>query len=371
MNTLNKFRFVLDSHCDTPSMLLEGVDLSERGERTHVDYPRMKEGGVDGSFFAIYTPASLTGDAATVHALNLLSLCYDSIDSNRGCVGLATTPAQALRNKESGKLSIFLGMENGTPIQKNLSYLRFFHKMGVRYLTLCHSRHNEICDSCTPKGALWGGLSSFGKEVVGELNRLGMMIDVSHASDATFYDLLKYSKAPIVATHSSCRALCHHPRNMSDSMIRDLADSGGVIQINFYPRFIESGYGSEEYERLSEEGDKWQQLYRGDTNNKVYRDHYFRSMHELSLLPTPSYKRVVDHIDHAVSLAGPEHVGLGSDFDGIEVTPQGLGDISSYGIIASELENRGYSPSHIDGIMGGNFLRVMKEIQKESSLSDN
>ena len=208
----------------------------------------------------------------------------------------------------------------------------------------------------------WGGLSPFGKEVVTECNRLGIMLDSSHASDETFYDILKYSSTPVIASHSSCRALCSHPRNMSDIMLRDLASAGGVVQINFYPKFIDSDFADEKFLRLSEEGEKWQELYRSDLYNEVYRDNYFRIMEELSVYPAPSVKRVVDHIDHAVEKAGIEHVGLGSDFDGIEIAPEGLRDISMYGNIRAELQERGYREQEIRGILGGNLLRVMHEV---------
>ena len=181
----------------------------------------------------------------------------------------------------------------------------------------------------------WGGLSPFGKEVVTECNRLGIMLDSSHASDETFYDILKYSSTPVIASHSSCRALCSHPRNMSDIMLRDLASAGGVVQINFYPKFIDNDFADEKFLRLSEEGEKWQELYRSDLYNEVYRDNYF---------------------------AGIEHVGLGSDFDGIEIAPEGLRDISMYGNIRAELQERGYREQEIRGILGGNLLRVMHEV---------
>ena len=361
--------FVLDSHCDTPSMLLEGVDLSIRGNRTHLDYPRVLEGGVDGIFFAIYIPAHLEHKEAVTHSLSLISKCYDTVDCNKDKVAFAFDVEQALENQKKGLVSIFMGMENGSPIGEDLSYLRFFYKMGVRYLTLCHSRHNQICDSCAPLEAKWGGLSPFGVEVVRECNRIGMMVDCSHVSDAAFYDILKFSNAPVVATHSSCRSICGHPRNMTDRMIIDLAANGGVIQINFYPFFIDEDFRNNQQVRgLSQEYDKWQQLYRSDLRNEVYRDNYFALAEQLNKYPTPSYKKVVDHIDHVVSLVGVKHVGLGSHFDGIDVAPEGLRDISKFYKISEELRLRGYSESDISDIMGGNFLRVMEEVAQKRSV---
>ena len=237
--------FVIDSHCDTPSILLEGVDLRNRGTRTHLDIPRIIEGGVDGIFYAIYIPASFDYKMAVEHSLSLISKCYDFVETNRDSVNFAFSAEDAISNKEQGLVSIFMGMENGSPIGENLAFLRFYYKMGIRYLTLCHSRHNQICDSCAQVEPKWGGLSPFGVELVKECNRIGMMIDCSHVSDNTFYDVLKYSKVPVVATHSSCRSLCSHPRNMTDEMIRSLASAGGVIQINFYPFFIDEEFSKD------------------------------------------------------------------------------------------------------------------------------
>ena len=193
MDKLHQEAFVLDSHCDTPSMLLENVDLGQRLDRCHVDFHRMKEGGVDGSFFAIYTSNSLTPDAATRRALELISRTYDAVDQNRDKVAFAFSVEEALENKKKGLISIFLGMENGLPIQKDLHMLRLFYRFGVRYMTLTHAGNNDICDSCGPKEKRWGGVSPFGQEVIAEMNRLGMVIDVSHISDEAFYDVIKYS----------------------------------------------------------------------------------------------------------------------------------------------------------------------------------
>lgn len=316
--------FLLDSHCDAPSMLLKGADFSKIVRDGHVDYPRMKKGGVDASFFAIYTSNEISADEATRRALQMIAKVYDSVENNSDKVALATSVAEAKKNKRKGLISIFMGMENGAPIQKDLSLLRLFHRMGVRYMTLTHNGDNEICDSAATENKRWGGLSPFGVEVVKEMNRLGMLIDVSHISDMSFYDVLSHSEHPVVATHSCCRALCNHYRNMSDEMIEALAERGGVIQINFYPAFLD-----ERYKEV-----------------------------------LPSYKRIVDHIDHVVDLVGVEHVGLGSDFDGIEICPAGLEDVSKMQKIIIELRKRGYSEHQIDLIAGENFLRVMNNVIK-------
>lgn len=369
MLPLHKSAIVLDSHVDTPTMLLEGIDLGQRLSRGHVDFVRASEGGVDAMFFAIYTPPHIKGDEATVHAIRLISKTYDALDANKDKAAIAFSSSMISENKKHGTVSVLLGMENATPIQDNLAYVGFFHKFGIRYLTLCHNAHNLLCDSAAPGNAQWGGLSHFGKEVVAECNRLGILLDCSHASDSTFYDLLKYSRTPVIASHSSCRKLCNHPRNMSDSMIRDLASGGGVIQINFYPRFISEDFGDTAFLKISEEGEKWQNLYRSDLKNEVYRQKYYDCMDKLMSYPAPSVKRVVDHIEHAAEIGGTQHVGLGSDFDGIEIAPEGLRDISMFPNITAEMHARGFKESEIKGILGENFLRVLN--YAESSASRN
>lgn len=355
--------FILDSHCDTPSQILRLRDLSIDNGHAQVDIPKLKKGGVDASFFALYTPASLDSGAACRKALELLAAVYDAIEANKDSVALALTPSQALENKLNGLVSVFIGMENGSPIGKSLSLLRLFYRMGVRYLTLAHSDNNEICDSCSAPRKRWHGLSPFGKEVIAEMNRLGMLVDVSHISDESFYDVIEYSSKPVAATHSCCRALADHPRNMSDDMIRALAAAGGVIQINFYPVFLDSGFSvTLKDSGIIERGDKAESEFIADPADPVKRAAWYAVQDELQSLPRPSYRKIVDHIDHAVSIAGIDHVGIGSDFDGIEVTPDGMEDISCIGKVFDEMRARGYSEEEIGKVAGGNFLRLLDEI---------
>lgn len=311
--------FVLDSHCDTPSQILRLRDLCIDNEDSHVDFPKLKRGGVDGAFFALYVPASLQEDAAYRHANRLLEAVRYTVSANADKAAFAFSQQQAYENKASGFFSVFLGLENASPIGCSFERLHEFHDDGVRYVTLCHSEDNKVCDSCASATGRWGGLSPFGKELIAEMNRIGMLVDVSHISDKAFYDVLECSSAPVAATHSCCRALAGHPRNMTDDMIRALAASGGVIQINFYPVFLE---------------DSW-------------------STH------IPSYTRIADHIDHAVEVAGIDHVGIGSDFDGIEITPDGMGDISMMPVLFDELRRRGYREADLEKIASGNFFRVL------------
>ena len=365
--------FLLDSHCDSPLMLVKGADFGQTVQQgytpgkfpvTHVDFAKMKKGGVNGSFFAIYTSNSLSQDESTRRAFELISGVYDAVEQNPDKVAFATTPAQAKRNKKNGLISIFLGMENGSPIQKDLSLLRMFYRLGVRYLTLTHAGNNEICDSCATKEKRWGGVSPFGKEVIEECNRLGILIDVSHISDDAFWDVLQYSKVPVVATHSCCRALASHPRNMSDEMIMALAEKGGVIQINFYPAFLDNDYAASDIWDLEDIFDEADKAWRKDKSNIELQKQLEKSVIEMNSVKKPSYKRVVDHIDHVVKLVGVKHVGLGSDFDGINTTPKGLEDISKIQRIIIELRMRGYKEHEIKAIAGGNFFRVMDAIQK-------
>lgn len=355
----------LDSHCDTPGRAADGADLNIRSKTGQYDFARMNEGGVDASFFAIYTSNSLGETLALKRAMSMIAATLDNIERSNGTVSLATTAAQVRENHEKGILSVLLGMENGDPIQSDLSMLRLFHRMGIRYMTLTHAGNNAICDSCATKEKKWGGLSPFGKEVVREMNRIGMMIDVSHISDDSFYDVMKISTQPVVATHSCCRALTDVPRNMTDEMIRLLASAGGVIQINFYPAFLSQAYGDRirEYHKYE---DMESMIRSGLVENPeeiaIMQLEIDRAKKELLSIRRPSYKMIADHIDHAVRIAGVEHVGLGSDFDGIDVTPEGMEDVSCFHRIFEELERRGYSEKEIALIAGENFLRVMEKI---------
>ena len=309
--------FLLDSHCDTPSEILRLRDLSKDNENGHVDFPKLKKGGVDGAFFALYVPADKTEEEAYAHAYRQLEAVQATIAANPHAAAFATSPAEAYANKSSGLFSVFMGLENGSPIGHSIGRLHEFYDAGVRYVTLCHSSDNQICDSCASATGRWGGLSPFGKELVGHMNDIGMLVDVSHISDDAFYDVIELSGKPVVATHSCCRALAGHPRNMTDDMIGKLAENGGVMQINFYPVFLD------------------------DTCARA------------------SFRRIADHIDHAVGIAGIDHVGIGSDFDGIEITPEGMDDISYMPVLLAELSARGYSESDIAKIAGENFFRVM------------
>lgn len=352
--------FVLDSHCDTPSQILRLRDLSKDNAYAHVDFPKLKRGGVDAAFFALYVPARLDSAEGFEYAERLLKGVQDSVAENSSVAAFAVSEGQAKENKDKSRFSVFLGLENGSPVGDDLSKIKYFYDKGVRYITLCHSLDNQICDSCATKVKTWHGLSPFGREVVKEMNRLGMLIDVSHVSDETFYDVLKFSVKPVVATHSCCRALADHPRNLTDEMIRDLAAAGGVVQINFYPLFLDADFSKVLTESgIAERGEMVEAEFIADPSDPAKRRAWNRVQDELTALKRPSYKLIADHIDHVVDLVGIDHVGLGSDYDGIEVTPEGMEDISMMPKLFEELRSRGYSEADLEKIASGNFFRVM------------
>ena len=358
--------FVLDSHCDTPSQILRLRDLSLDNELAHVDYPKLKRGHVDGAFFALYIPAALDTEDAKDYLLRLMGGVKRTLAENTDKAALTVSMSQAVENKNKGLFSLFLGLENGSPLgdsEDAFEILQKLYNAGVRYITLCHSRSNQICDSCASTTPKWNGLSPFGKRLIAEMNRIGMLVDVSHISDSAFYDVLACSTKPVVATHSSCRALAEHPRNMTDDMIRELAARGGVIQINFYPIFLDSEFASRfSSSGIAERGESIEAEFIADPSNAAKRQAWNEVQRELLALKRPSYKLIADHIDHVVSLVGVDHVGIGSDYDGIEITPDGMEDISMMPKLFDELRSRGYSEEDLEKIAGGNFFRVLEQV---------
>ena len=357
--------FVLDSHCDTPSHILRLRDMSLDNEFAQVDFPKIERGNVDGAFFALYIPADLDTEDARKHMFAMLKGVKRTVRENQDKVAFAVSRLQALQNKDQGLFSVFLGLENGSPLGEGdeaFELLKILYDEGVRYVTLCHSRDNQICDSCASKSPKWGGLSPFGRQLVAEMNRLGILVDVSHISDSSFYDVLACSAKPVVATHSCCRALAGHPRNMTDDMIRALAQRGGVMQVNFYPVFLDSSFADSLSESgIQEWGEKIEAEFNADPSDDAKRKAWNGVQKELLALERPSYRLIADHIDHVVSLVGVDHVGLGSDFDGIDVVPDGMEDISMFPKLFDELRSRGYSEEDLTKIAGENFLRILDE----------
>lgn len=354
---------IYDSHMDTPSQLIRLRNLGIDNTHAHVDFPKMKAGKVDGAFFALYTPASMAPDSATRYALEMLSAVYDAADANSDLAAVTFTPAEAAENREKGILSLFIGMENGSPIHESLPMLRTFYRLGVSYMTLTHNGDNAIADAAS-EGKRWGGLSPFGKQVVAEMNALGMMIDLSHASDQTFWDCIRLSQAPIVATHSCCRALCSHRRNLTDEMLQALGEKNGYVGINFYPSFLTDDFAKKPEEAaLLDEADRVEAAFIKEPGNSEKVKAWQKMQDRLHAeVWRPGVKEIADHIDHAVKWAGIEHVGIGSDFDGIEITPAGLENISKLDILWEELRLRGYTQSQIDLISGGNLMAVYERV---------
>ena len=353
---------IIDSHVDTPSQLIRLRNLGIDNRYGHVDFPKLRRGGVGGSFFALYTPAELPPDAATRYALEMISAVYDAVDANPDYAALAFSPEEAAENARNGLFSVFIGMENGSPIQRSLPLLRTFYRLGVSYLTLTHNGDNAIADSAAD-GTHWHGLSPFGKEVIAEMNELGMMIDLSHASDETFWDCVRLSTAPVVATHSCCRTLCKHRRNLTDEMLKALGETGGYVGINFCPSFLSDRFpATAEDHALLEEGDRVEAAFIEDPSDPVRVRAWEEMQDRLETLWRPGVREVVDHIDHAVGIAGIDHVGIGSDFDGILVTPAGLENVSRIGRVLDEMRRRGYSEDVVAKVAGENLLSVMKRV---------
>ena len=357
---------VFDSHVDTPSQLIRLRDLGIDNRYGHVDFPKLRRGGVGDSFFALYTPPETAPDAATRYALEMISAVYDAVDANPDLAALAFSPEEAAENTKNGLFSVFIGMENGAPIQQSLSLLRTFYRLGVSYVTLTHNGDNDIADSAA-EGKRWHGLSPFGKEVVAEMNELGMMIDLSHASDETFWDCIRLSAAPVVATHSCCRALCGHRRNLTDEMLRALGEADGYVGINFCPAFLSDRFGTDPADvALLDEGDRVEAAFIADPADPERVRAWEQMQDRLEKIWRPGVKEIVDHIDHAVELAGINHVGIGSDYDGILVPPAGLENVSKIGLVFDEMRRRGYDAEQVEKVAGKNLLEVMKRVKQIS-----
>ena len=358
--------FVLDAHCDAPSQMYRLRDFHKDNDHAHVDFPKLRAGGIGASVFAMYVPSQLEGAEATAYALKLISCVYEQIETADD-IRLCFSASQLRENIASKRISILMSLENGSPIQRSLSLLRVFKQLGISSIVLTHNADNEIGDSVAGHGR-WGGLSPFGREVVAEMNRLGMIVDVSHAADTTAYDCLECSKAPIIASHSSCRSLNPHRRNISDDLLRRIADGGGLVGINIFPSFLSSDFAAVLASGgLEDRVDAVEEEFIADPSDPEKIAAWHAAQDSLLGLPRPSYKLVADHIDYAVKVAGIDHVGIGTDYDGICVTPVGLENVSKLGCIFDELHSRGYSSDAIEKISGLNYLRVLSDVERLSS----
>jgi len=362
---------IVDTHVDVPYRLMEKMeDISVRTEGGDFDYPRAREGGLDAPFMSIYVPAEFqdTGGARD-YADRLIDLVEKFASDWPDKFAIARSPADVRRLFAAGIIALPMGMENGAPIENDLANVAHFHRRGIRYITLTHSKNNQICDSSYEKERRWEGLSPFGREVVREMNRVGIMIDVSHLSDATVRQVIELSTVPVIASHSSCRKFTPGwERNMDDESIRLLARNRGVIQINFGSAFLDEAANRQsvklwdDLSRFREENG----LSADDPRVEEFRDAYFRDNPKIYA----ELSDVVDHIDHVVQLVGVDHVGLGSDFDGVgDSLPAGLKDVSGYPNLIRALLERGYSEQDIRKICGENLLRVWAEVERSARLT--
>jgi membrane dipeptidase len=359
---------VVDSHDDTTQRLLfeKGFDLGARHANGNIDIPRMREGGLDALFFSIWVPSDVTGPPAVKRAMDLIDSVREAVRTHPDDLVLATTAADIRRAAGEHKIAALMGMEGGHMIDNDLRLLRNYAALGVRYLTLTHFKNTDWADSSTDTPA-HNGLTAFGKDVVRELNRLGMMVDISHVADKTFYDAVTVSRAPVIASHSSCRAISHHARNMTDDMLRALAKNGGVVMINYETSFL-----SEEHRLASEKegGGVVSQL--AELSKKCGGDEACSTLEAARInteamnsgkLPKVMWEKIIEHIDHAVKVAGIDHVGLGSDFDGATM-PIGMEDASKLPKLTGALLAKGYSEADVTKILGGNILRVMEAVER-------
>ncbi|MCS6806397.1 MAG: dipeptidase [Acidobacteriota bacterium] len=364
---IHRSAIVVDTHSDVTSRIVdEGFDLGARAQDGHMDIPRMREGGIDAEFFSIYVAARYAqqGGAAR-RALDMIDATYQQIEKYPNALELAVTVDDIRRIAKADKIAVLMGIEGGHAIEDSLGALRMFYKLGVRYMTLTHTNTNNWADSSGDKPR-HGGLSDFGRTVVYEMNRLGMLVDISHVSDETFFDVIEVTRAPVIASHSSCRALTNVPRNMTDEMLRAMARNGGVVMINFYPGFIDQNRVDAVRQRdqiFKSALDELRQRYGDDTAGlQKAREMLLSSF----ILPKTPLSKLIDHIEHVIKVAGIDYVGLGSDFDGVPSLPEGLEDCSMLPKITYELLKRGYKEPEIKKVLGENFLRVMAQAEEVS-----
>lgn len=342
-NKVHRSSIVVDTHNDITSPITdENFDMGERDTtgKIQTDIPRMKDGGLGAEFFSIYVAAKYAKEGgAARRALDMIDGVYEQVRRHPKDLEMAFTVADIRRIHKSKKIAALMGIEGGHAIEDSLSALRQFHKLGIRYMTLTHTNTNNWADSAggigNPPEKRHGGLSDFGREVIAEMNRLGMMVDISHVGDETFWDVIELTKSPVIASHSSCRALTNVPRNLTDDMLKAVAKNGGVVMINFYNGFINTEY--------AKPGDP--------VPTKTAQ--------------TATLEMLMAHFDHAIKVAGIDHVGIGSDFDGVDgMLPPGMEDVTKLTTITYELLKRGYSDSDVKKVLGENLLRVMAENER-------
>ncbi|MBV8858195.1 MAG: dipeptidase [Acidobacteria bacterium] len=377
---LQKRAIVVDGHNDIPTIMADedyDIGVSSVG-KYHTDIARLKQGGMTGEFFSIYvdrqyaTPEWVAKNYTTQggsarRALDLIDVSYRMIEKYPQDLMLATSTADIRRAKKEGKVGVLMGIEGGHAIENSLPALREFYRLGVRYMTLTHNNTNEWADACCDT-ARHGGLSDFGKEVVAEMNRLGMLVDVSHVSDETMSDVLDVSKAPVICSHSSARVFSNHKRNVPDELLKRIAQNGGVVMVNFYPAFLDEKVrvaGLERDERLKAQHAALREQFKDDPKRL---DEESKKLDDANPIPNTTLSMLVDHIEHIAKVAGIDHVGLGSDFDGVPNLPEGIRDVSDLPNITYELLRRGHSDEEVLKILGGNFMRVFAEAERVAAV---
>jgi membrane dipeptidase len=365
-DAVHRRAIIVDGHCDTPYRLLRhNLHLDEHDTEAQADLRMLQESGITASFFAAYVPPFYANRGAAKLAHRLIDVIEEEAARRPDALTLARDAAGIRKAKAEGKIALMIGVEGGHAIEDSLDTLRGLYDRGARYMTLTHVNTNNWCDS-SGDAPRHGGLSDFGREVVTTMNDLGMIVDISHVSDDAFRDVIATTRVPIVATHSSCRALCRHPRNMTDDMLRSLASNGGVCMINFFSAFI-----SDEVAQVIMSAQKPSAKKDGDPtggteelpDDRTDWDSYLQWFQSLGC-PTATLDQVADHIFHAASVAGIDHVGIGSDFDGVPSLPDGLGTAASLPALTARLLERGMSEGDVEKVLGGNFMRVFEAVEQ-------
>ena len=369
---LHRQAIVIDTHSDTTPWFQDpDWDFSARHEGGHVDLPRMREGGLDVQFWAIYMGRREGDGRAIREAIERIDAVHEMVRRYPDATELALRAADIRSIVARGKMASLMGIEGGHIIEDKLSALRMFYRLGVRYMTLTHSFHTSWADSSgtgRPVEPEHDGLTSFGEQVVLEMNRLGMMVDVSHVSDATFANVIRVSRAPVIASHSSCRALAEHPRNMTDEMLRALAVNRGVVMINFYPSYIDEDTGARSREHYEAHKDQMEAIRERLGQDLLGRMRAGREINTRFPWPRSPLSKLLDHFDHAIQVAGPDHVGLGADWDGVPSMPEEMGDVSKLPALTAGLLARGHSAETVTKVLGENLLRVMAEVETVAGL---
>ena len=369
--SIHQRAIAIDMHADTVQRVLdEHVDIEHQLSDGHFDAVRAKAGGLDAQFFSIWVEPQLFGgggERAVKRADDQIAAIRALTEQHPETWVLATTAGDIRRAASEGKIAALLGLEGGYAIDERLENVKRYYDLGVRYMSPAWSVSTSWAGSSGDDPGATRGLNDFGKNVVREMNRLGMMVDVSHVSDPTFWDIVNTSTAPVIATHSACRAIADVPRNLTDDMIRALAKTGGVVNVIFYPEHLEPGWSQKKKQVDAEIATMVQEASAaepGDAVHKKLARDRVRQREYLQRLPPVKVARIVDHIDHIVQLVGVDHVGIGSDFDGVQITTADLGTVADLPNLPKELLRRGYSESDVDKILGGNMLRVLEAVAR-------